>query len=280
MKKGNKRTITQIVAAIATNGHIQGFLQKSIFKGASKKFCVPGMNCYSCPGAFGACPIGSLQAVLGSVKYKASFYVGGMIGLLGVVFGRWICGWLCVFGFIEDLLYKVPLPKMNVPKKADRIMRYFKYVLLVLLVILFPIFLTDKFGMAPPYFCEWVCPVGTLEGGIPLVLLQKSLRKTIGFLFYWKFAILVLVIVSSMVIYRPFCKYLCPLGAIYGIFNKISLVRLRLDKDKCVSCNKCTRACHMQVEPCKVPDSAECIRCGACVKECPTEALHIKFMKK
>ena len=211
-----KRLLTQIIFAIITNGYIQGFLQKTIFKGGTKKFCVPGMNCYSCPGAFGACPIGALQAVIVSVKYKASFYVGGLITLFGVIFGRFICGWLCAFGLIEDLLYRIPVPKLTIPKKVDSVMRYLKYAILVIFVLLLPSVLTNEFGIAAPYFCEWICPVGTLEGGIPLVLLKESLRNTIGFLFYWKFAILIITVLLSMVVYRPFCKYLCPSGTLMG----------------------------------------------------------------
>lgn len=282
-KKGisqKKRFLTQLISVMVTNGYVQGFLQKTIFKGGTKKFCVPGMNCYSCPGAFGACPIGSLQAVIGSIKYEASFYVGGIITLFGVIFGRFICGWLCVFGFIEDLLYRIPVPKLTIPKKIDSVLRYFKYVILVVFVLLLPSILTNEFGVAPPYFCEWICPVGTLEGGIPLVLLKESLRKTIGFIFYWKFAILIFIVLLSMFVYRPFCKYLCPLGAVYGIFNKISIVKLRLDKESCVDCKKCGTVCPMQVEPNKIPDSMECIRCGKCTGVCPTDALHLGVKKK
>lgn len=282
-KKGisqKKRLLTQLIFGMVTNGYVQGFLQKTIFKGGTKKFCVPGMNCYSCPGAFGACPIGSLQAVIGSIKYKASFYVGGIITLFGVIFGRFICGWLCVFGLIEDLLYRIPVPKITIPKKIDSVLRYLKYVILIVFVLLLPSILTNEFGVAPPYFCEWICPVGTLEGGIPLVLLKESLRKTIGFIFYWKFAILIALVLLSMFVYRPFCKYLCPLGGIYGLFNKVSIVRLHLDKESCVDCNKCGSVCPMQVEPNKIPDSMECIRCGKCTDACPTDALHLGVKKK
>lgn len=274
-----RRLFTQLITMFVTNGYIQGFLQKTIFKGGTKKFCVPGMNCYSCPGAFGACPIGSLQAVIVSIKYQASFYVGGIITLFGVIFGRFICGWLCVFGLIEDMLYRIPVPKLTMPKKIDSVLRYLKYVILVVFVFLLPTFLTNEFGIAPPYFCEWICPVGTLEGGIPLVLLKESVRSTIGFVFYWKFAILIIVVVLSMFVYRPFCKYLCPLGAIYGIFNKVSIVQLHLNKEKCVDCNKCGSICPMQVEPNKVADSMECIRCGKCTNVCPTSALHLGIKK-
>lgn len=275
-----KRLLTQLIFTIVTNGYVQGFLQKTIFKGETKKFCVPGMNCYSCPGAFGACPIGSLQAVIVSVKYRTSFYVGGIITLFGVIFGRFICGWLCAFGLIEDLLYRIPAKKLTIPKKIDRALRYLKYVILVVFVLLLPSVLTNEFGVSAPYFCELICPVGTLEGGIPLVLLKESLRNTIGFLFYWKFAILIFMVLLSIVVYRPFCKYLCPLGAIYGIFNKVSIIRLHVDKDSCVDCKKCVSVCPMQVEPNKVPDSMECIRCGKCTSACPTEALKIGIKKK
>ena len=274
------RFFTQLIYSIVTNGYIQGFLQKTIFKGGTKKFCVPGMNCYSCPGAFGACPIGALQAVIVSIKYNASFYVGGMISLFGVIFGRFICGWLCAFGFIQDLLYRIPVPKLTLPKKVDSVLRYLKYVILVVFVLLLPSILTNEFGIAPPYFCEWICPVGTLEGGIPLVLLKESVRNTIGFIFYWKFAILIFIVVLSMFVYRPFCKYMCPLGTIYGIFNKVSIVRLHLNKDKCVDCSRCGAVCPMQVEPNKTPDSMECIRCGKCTGECPTDALYLGVCKK
>lgn len=272
-----KRLLTQLIFAIATNGYIQGFLQKTIYKGETKRLCVPGMNCYSCPGALGSCPIGSLQAVISSTKYKVSFYVGGIITLFGVLFGRFICGWLCAFGLLQDLLYRIPVPKLQVPKKLDSVLRYLKYVILVVFVLLLPIVLTNEFGISAPYFCKWICPVGTLEGGIPLVLLKESLRNSIGFLFYWKFTILILIVLLSMFVYRPFCKYLCPLGAIYGIFNKISVTKLHLDKERCVNCKKCGAVCPMQVEPNKIPDSMECIRCGKCADVCPTQALCLKI---
>ncbi|MBW6411179.1 4Fe-4S binding protein [Clostridium weizhouense] len=269
----DKRRIFQILSTIITNANINGFFEKNIYKGYSKKVCVPGLNCYSCPGAMGACPIGSMQAVIGSVKYNVSLYVAGFISLIGIIFGRFICGWLCPFGFLQDLLYKIPFPKIKVNKKIDNISRYFKYVILIVFVILLPMFLVNEFGISPPYFCELICPAGTLEGGIPLVLLNKSLRETIGFLFAWKMLILVGVIGSSIFIYRPFCKYICPLGAIYGVLNKVSFCKMTIDKNKCTSCNACVKKCKMHIEVCKNPNSAECIRCGECIKICPKKAI-------
>ena len=77
MKKVSERMRlwVQVMFTALTNGYVLGFLDGKIYKGSSKRFCVPGLNCYSCPGAVGSCPIGSLQAVLGSSKYQFSFYV-------------------------------------------------------------------------------------------------------------------------------------------------------------------------------------------------------------
>ena len=274
-KKEIKRRVVQVLSALLTNPHLPGFMKGGIYQGDLKTVCVPGMNCYSCPAATGACPIGAMQAVLGSRKYNFSFYVIGTICLFGVLLGRFICGWLCLFGFIQDLLYKVPVPKLTVPEKADRVLRYLKYVVLAVLVLALPTFLNNEFGISPPYFCKWLCPVGTLEGGIPLVLLNESLRETVGFLFAWKFAILIGIVVASMVIYRPFCKYLCPLGAFYALFNKVSFLKIHVQPEKCVSCGLCKKVCNMGVDVCKTPNSAECIRCGKCVSVCPKGALHM-----
>lgn len=273
----DKRRITQFVATLITNANLKGFFQGRIFKGASKKICVPGLNCYSCPGAMGACPIGSLQAIIGSIKYNFSLYVTGSMSLMGIIFGRFICGWLCPFGLIQDLLHKIPGPKIKVNKKLNKYLKYLKYVVLLMFVILLPLFFVNDVGMSDPYFCKYICPAGTLEGGIPLVLANESLKQTLGFLFQWKVTLLIITIIMSVIVYRPFCRYVCPLGAFYSLFNHISFYRLKVDKDKCISCKACQVKCKMDIEVYKNPNSLECIRCGECVKVCPTNAIKQGF---
>lgn len=272
-KKFSKRLIIQIISALLFNADFRGFAEGSIFTGKLKTLCLPGLNCYSCPGAMGSCPIGALQAVLTGRKHNFSFYVVGILIFFGVVFGRVICGFLCIFGLVQDLLYKIPAPKLKVPAKADRVLRYLKYAVLLILVIALPTFIHNRFGIGQPWFCKWLCPSGTLMGGLPLLAANESLRGTVGAQFVWKLAVLIAIVISSVFIYRPFCKYLCPLGAFYGLFNKISLFRMNVDKEKCIDCGACEKNCKMNVDVRRNINSAECIRCGDCSRACPVSAI-------
>lgn len=269
-----KRHTVQAVWAFLTNSYLTGFLQGKIYKGKLKNICVPGLNCYSCPGAVGSCPIGSLQAVIGSWQFQFAAYVSGFLIFIGALMGRFVCGWLCPFGFIQDLLHKIPFPKKIKTFFGDKLLRKLKYIILIVFVILLPMFAVDILGQGTPFFCKWICPAGTLEGGIPLVLLNKALRSTVGWLYVWKNIILILTILASIMIYRPFCKYICPLGALYSVFNPISVFRYRVDKNKCTDCGACAKVCKMNVNPAENANSPECIRCGACKNTCPAHAIH------
>lgn len=237
--------------------------------------CVPGLNCYSCPAASGACPIGSFQAVVGSSKFRFSYYITGILILLGVLLGRFICGFLCPFGWFQELLHKIPTKKFST--KRLRPLTYLKYIILVVMVFLLPLLLVNEIGLGDPYFCKYLCPQGVLEGAIPLSLVNSGIRSALGALFTWKLGILLAVIVLSILFFRPFCKWVCPLGAFYALFNRISLLQIQVDEHRCVSCGKCAKACKMDVDVLKTPAHTECIRCGMCINACPTGALHFRY---
>ena len=273
----NFRHIIQVLWTLVTNAYIIGFIRGKIYQGKIKNVCVPGLNCYSCPGAVASCPIGALQAVIGSYEYKFSFYIAGFFIIIGTFMGRFVCGYLCPFGLFQDLLNKIPLRFKVSTFKFDKILRYFKYLVLIVFVVLMPIFITDIIGQGFPWFCKLICPAGTLEGGVPLVLLNDAMRSTVGLLFGWKFFILIAVIILSVIIYRPFCKYVCPLGAIYSLFNPISAFKYSINTDKCINCKMCAQICKMGCNPVENPNSMECIRCGKCRSICSEKAIEYTF---
>ena len=265
----------QAGATLLSNLHLPNFLKGSLYQGAGKAVCVPGLNCYSCPAASGSCPIGALQAAVGSPQYRFSYYIVGFLLLLGMLLGRAICGFLCPFGWLQELLHKIPTKKFSSQKLKP--LRYLKYGILVVMVCMLPVLAANDVGIGDPFFCKYLCPQGVLEGAIPLSLVNPSIRAALGKLFSWKLSILLTIIVLSVLFFRPFCKWLCPLGAFYALLNRMSLFRMQVDRDKCVSCGKCAKACKMDVDVTKTPNHTECIRCGMCARACPTCAVHFRY---
>lgn len=275
----DRRNIFQIIYTFITNSYIYGFIKGDIFKGKTKNFCLPGLNCYSCPGSLGACPIGSFQSLIASAKYRVSFYALGFMTFFAVGFGRLICGWLCPFGLVQDLLFKIKTKKIKIKEKIHSKLIYLKYIILLVFVILMPLLIRNDFNISSPYFCKYICPSGTLGAGLPLFFSNSGIRAAVGLLFTWKVLILAIIIGLSIFLYRPFCKYLCPLGAFYGLFNKLSFYQMEIDKDKCIDCGKCERVCNMEIKVRKDQNNSECIRCNDCKVNCPTKAINSGFQR-
>ena len=259
-----KRRLIQLAATVLSNPYAANFFDGKIYRGGLKNFCAPGLNCWSCPGAAFSCPIGALQTV-GGAGGKFSFYAAGATILIGLLLGRAVCGFLCPFGFFQELLNKIPSPKIFLPKKLLRV----KFFLLIFFVLILPV--ASEFGS--PTFCQYICPAGTLEAGLPLVAAHEDFRGVLGNLFALKISVLFAVIFFCVVAHRFFCRVLCPLGAIYGLLNKFSFYQLNFAEEKCVACGRCKKNCPLDLDPTKDFSSAECVRCGRCKKICPTKAL-------
>ena len=272
-----RRRVIQWLALLSNNAYLKGFALGRVYRGGLKRICVPGLNCYACPGAVGSCPRGSLQGILGAYRYRFSFYVIGLMTAFGLTFGRFVCGFLCPFGLIQELLHRIPFFKYGRENILTRRLRAVKYILLAVFVIGLPLLFRNDMGFGDPAFCKYICPAGTLLGGAPLLAANPPLRNAAGTLFVFKSAIAIAIVTACLSIYRFFCKFLCPLGAFYAFFGKISLYRLSLRESDCVHCGKCAETCKMGVNPSKEPDSHECIRCGDCVKTCPAKALSAGF---
>ena len=275
-RKPLTRRLIQVYTALLYNAYIKGFAEGEIYTGVLKNACVPGLNCYSCPGAISACPLGSLQNAISASADRPAFYVIGIILLFGMFLGRVICGFLCPFGLIQELLHKIPVKKLKKNKITQKL-TFIKYVILSVFVVVIPLF----FGLRKqplPAFCKYICPAGTLEGALMLMLHPDNadLRSLTGGIFYWKLAVLIAMVISCVFIFRAFCRFICPLGAIYSLFSKISLLGVRVDMNRCNNCGACVKTCQMDIK--RVGDR-ECIQCGECIDVCPEKAITFKAGK-
>lgn len=270
----------QTILALLVNGSWSFPYTRTIYQGPLKIVCSPGLNCYSCPAATTYCPIGSLQQLMAGIRLALEngqnyfgFYVIGTMGVLGGAFGRLICGWVCPFGLIQELLHKIPSRKFGVPRG----LRYIKYGFLLIFVVLLPLTVVDSFGYGELWYCKYVCPAGTLEAGLPMLLMQPGLRRTLGLVFLNKLIIMVFFIIWSVLASRPFCRTACPLGAFYALFKKFKLVKLRFVEENCTRCKACHHVCPMGVKFDESPEDAECITCLACMsKACQFDAIELE----
>lgn len=269
-----KRRLVQTLSLLLYNADIANFKTGAVSKSPLKNACVPGLNCYSCPGAVASCPLGALQnAIAGG---RPPFLIAGILLLFAVTLGRTVCGFICPFGLVQELLYKIPSRKL--PKSAfTRRLTLLKYGLLAVLVIALPLAAFLAQGYGAPFFCEFVCPAGTLEAGIPLVLADPALRGPAGSLFLWKLGVLAAIIVLSVFCFRVFCRFLCPLGAFYGLFNRWAVFGLKVREAACTHCGKCVKKCKMDI---LTVNDRECVHCGKCIGECPGRALGRSFFKE
>jgi ferredoxin-type protein NapH len=265
--RGFLRRFTQMMGMVIPNGYLLGYIPPgSLWQGKTKGFCVPTLNCYACPGSVFACPVGTLQHFV--IIRTVPFYWLGLFGTLCLSVGRMACGVLCPFGFMQDLLYKFRSFKMRLHPSIT----YLKYAVLVGLVFIIP------YSSQQPWFSK-LCPNGTMIGGLPWVTISREIRNMIHELFWVKVGMLLAVVSTAAVIKRPFCRVICPLGAIFSLFNRVSILRIRWDRDKCTHCDKCTRVCPMDISIYQDANNHNCIRCLDCT-QCPAASVTTSFARE
>ena len=267
------RRLIQLYSALLYNAHLKGFAEGQIYTGPLKSVCVPGLNCYSCPGAVGACPLGSLQNAVAASADRPAFYVVGLLLLFGLLLGRVICGFLCPFGLLQELLHKLPTKKVQKSPLTRKLSRV-KYALLLIFVLAIPAWFALR-RLPLPAFCKYICPAGTLEGAVLLLLhpANGALRAMTGGLCWWKMGVLLLVLGGCVFLYRAFCRFLCPLGALYSLLSRLALLGVRVDETRCTDCGACVRACRMDI---RAVGDGECIHCGDCIDRCPARAISFR----
>ena len=277
IRRPANRRLVQLYAALLYNANLKGFIDGHIYSGDLKAACVPGLNCYSCPGAIASCPLGALQNALNAAGHTAPWYVLGILALFGVILGRTICGWICPLGLIQELLHKIPTPKIR-KSSITRKLSYLKYVILAVFVIAVPLVYGVGKGIILPGFCKYICPAGTLEGAVGLLQnpANSSSFLQLGAVFTNKWVIMVVLGLSCVFCYRSFCRFICPLGAIYGFFNRFSLTGVKVNPERCNGCGQCVAKCQMDVR--HVGDH-ECISCGKCMDACAQGAISLQCGK-
>jgi len=259
-----------------------------IWSPTGKSLCIPVLNCYSCPIGAVACPVGSLTSFM--LQRRIPYYIIGFLGLIGVAVGRAFCGWTCPFGFLQDALYRIRSPKWKLPRVANGL----KYVLLVVLVIGLPLALVGDEeqtaeerivaeGTGAMDYCSLICPAGTLEAGLPAIIMKGEIRAAVSWRTWSKVGILLVVLCLMVFSRRSFCRALCPLGALMALTSRASLLQLHTDLGACTRCMRCVEVCpaasrRVPTQPRGKEATSECLLCLDCIRNCPASgALSARF---
>lgn len=256
------RSIIQWCSAILMNAYFGFVKTKQVYQGELKSACVPVLNCHSCPSALFSCPIGTFQHFM--TIHKFPYILVGYLAAVGIFVGGLACGWLCPFGLLQDLLYKIKSAKIRLPEKLFAL----RWLILLFFVVLFPLLTQET------WFSK-LCPMGTLQAAIPWVVWNPIIPvyqepavsiQTLGFLFIIKILIAFLLLGFFIVAKRPFCRTMCPLGAIFGFFNRHSLLQLKVDTRECKDCQKCRDNCPVDINISDDPGAPTCVRCFKCLQ--------------
>lgn len=262
------RRFTQLgVGTILLNSYFAAISTRQIYDGPFRSVCVPGLSCHACPIATMGCPIGMMQHF--AATHKFPFFLIGFLAIIGLVSGRFTCGWLCPFGLLQDTLHAFKKFTIRIPIPLN----YFKYVVLIVVVIIIPYFTYS-------HWFSRLCPCGALIAAIPWAIwnpvdpvfdAQVIPADAIGTLYWVKIWILGLFLMLFLFIKRPFCRTVCPLGATYALFNRVSLVSLRV-KSSCTDCGRCRELCPTDLDIKTEINSENCIKCMDC-----TQCEHVEF---
>ena len=228
-----------------------------------KAFCNPVLSCHSCALSWFACPIGVLVHYAGYRVFP--LLAAGTLLLAGVLIGRLLCGWVCPFGYLQDLLHKLPTRKLKLPAWTNRI----KYVVLVLMVFALPFWLGESTRLS---FCR-ICPAAAIQVTLPAMLRPEGMA--IGIETLVKLFLLAGVLILAVFSSRSFCRVLCPIGALLAPANHVSLWAVRTVKGRCISCAACDRVCPTDVQPSERLDRGvdanrhlDCVVCHDCTNGC------------
>ncbi len=234
----------------------------------------PFLNCQACEMASGGCPIGSMQASL--MQMRLPLLPLAVLFITGLALGRWICGWLCPFGLLSDIFDRISRRVWR-PHEGWTALKF----AVLLLVFLVPPAMGLLGGTTWLPFCSTICPSGSVYGLLPFYATTGAREfgraftpghlPALAAIAFHAFVLYLFIWLAVKISGRVFCKYLCPLGAFLGLFNRFSFVRIGHEAESCTDCGKCAKKCPVGVQLSKADFLTEsnCIRCGRCVTLCP-----------
>ncbi len=251
-----KRRIIQLISLISLNSYFKGFINRINYGGSLKKICIPVINCWSCPSALTGCPIGAIEVYVksGQIPYVPILY----ILVPGALLGRFFCGFICPAGFLQELLFRFKTKKF----KINRNLSYLPVFSLIFSVIIF------SYLSSQAWFSRYLCPIGTIQASIPWVILDEGIRNNIGGVFIYKIFFLIFLILMCIFVFRFFCRVLCPLGFVLGVFNKVAFLKIRYFGENCDRCTNCKDICPVELKIPEEVNNFQCIRCMNCVNIC------------
>ena len=212
----------------------------------------------------GLCPFGGVATMYTFVTTgdyirhigQSDFILLFSLILTLIAAGAFFCGWICPLGSVQEWFGKLGRKLFGkrynkVPKKLDKILGYLRFVVLAIVIIQTARSFTLVFQDFDPYynlFNIWTDEI-SITGYIAVLV----------------------TLIASLFVERPFCRYACPLGMINGLFNSFSLTNIRRNENSCIDCKKCDLVCPVNLEPSKnkMIKSSACIRCMKCVDACP-----------
>lgn len=233
-----KATSLLTLGPIGAFGHIGPGIVGGLF---GCPFSIPFVLCPVCPAP---CTFNLIRPWL----------FGGIVAT-SLLMGRVFCGLLCPLGIVSDLLFRSPGKKLPVSGVEGRL-RYLKYGAVILFLYLMSEAAAILLGL----------PVGGLWSFLAVFREEMAIITV---------AAVLILLISSIFIYRPWCRYLCPMGTLLSVFNRFSLLSLERDLEECGVCDACMRSCPLGLHD--FSDSTDCIRCLSCYTACRNGVLRYRL---